>query len=47
MMKPKVKTNKAKQGHRRSHDALTPATLTKCKKCGATKRPHFACPKCN
>jgi len=46
MPHPKVKTNKSKRGKRRSHDALTPAALTKCQNCGATKRPHYACPKC-
>ncbi|MFA5133529.1 MAG: 50S ribosomal protein L32 [Patescibacteria group bacterium] len=46
MANPKKRTSKSRKGNRRSHHALTAAATTVCKKCGAMKRPHFACAKC-
>ncbi|MFA5628853.1 MAG: 50S ribosomal protein L32 [Dehalococcoidales bacterium] len=43
---PKRKTAKAKQGLRRSHQALTPKATMACPQCGDVKLQHYACPTC-
>jgi large subunit ribosomal protein L32 len=46
MAVPKKRTSSRKQGTRRSHLALAEAPTTICQNCGATIKPHNACPKC-
>ncbi|MEF9985092.1 MAG: 50S ribosomal protein L32 [Malacoplasma sp.] len=36
----------SRKGMRRSHHALTPTTLTECKKCGKSILPHRVCNAC-
>ncbi|PIS21093.1 50S ribosomal protein L32 [candidate division WWE3 bacterium CG08_land_8_20_14_0_20_43_13] len=43
---PKEKVSKSKTRQRRSHNALKTLAGSSCAKCGTTKRPHRACPKC-
>lgn len=43
---PKRKYPKARQGARRSHDHLKPATLAQCPQCRSARLPHTACPTC-
>lgn len=43
---PRGRRTKSKQGHRRSHLALKKQALTVCPRCGAVKRPHYACLNC-
>lgn len=43
---PKRKYPKARQGHRRSHDALKPQALARCSQCRFPRLPHHACPNC-
>lgn len=43
---PKRKYPKARQGKRRSHLALKPASLTRCPQCRSPRMPHTACPSC-
>ncbi|MDP6625780.1 MAG: 50S ribosomal protein L32 [Nitrospinota bacterium] len=45
-MKPKRRTSKSKRNMRRSHDALTPPTLSECPQCHEVKIPHQVCPSC-
>lgn len=45
-MQPKRKTSKSKKNMRRSHDALTPPTLSECPQCHEVKMPHHVCPSC-
>lgn len=37
------RSSKHRRDKRRSHDALTPSTVTACKKCGKIKRAHRVC----
>lgn len=46
MAVPFRRTSKTKKNMRRTHLKKEAPTLTKCSKCGATIRPHRACPKC-
>jgi large subunit ribosomal protein L32 len=46
MPNPKRRHSKSRKRLRRTHDALTAPTLTRCSKCNATKRPHTVCPSC-
>ncbi len=46
MAVPKKKTSKSRSAQRRSHDALTPASIAVCPKCGEKRRPHNICPAC-
>lgn len=43
---PKRRTSKGRKNRRRANDALDKVALSKCPKCGHTKRPHFKCPYC-
>jgi large subunit ribosomal protein L32 len=45
-MQPKRRTSKSKRNMRRSHDALTPPTLSECPQCHEVKMPHLVCPSC-
>jgi len=46
MAVPKKKTSRARRDKRRTHDALTPIQVGKCKRCGDATLPHRACPTC-
>jgi large subunit ribosomal protein L32 len=43
---PKRKISKARKNRRRTHDSLKKPILSKCPKCGKSKRPHFVCGFC-
>ncbi|WP_027122869.1 50S ribosomal protein L32 [Metamycoplasma spumans] len=43
---PKRKTSKQRKHLRRSHHALTAATLVECKQCNQQIIPHQACKYC-
>ncbi|MDP6625999.1 MAG: 50S ribosomal protein L32 [Nitrospinota bacterium] len=45
-MQPKRRTSKSKRNMRRSHDALTPPSLSECPHCHEVKMPHHVCPSC-
>ncbi|HJP19246.1 MAG TPA: 50S ribosomal protein L32 [Nitrospinota bacterium] len=45
-MQPKRRTSKSKKNMRRSHDSLTPPTLSECPQCHEVKMPHLVCPSC-
>lgn len=42
----RMRHTRAHTKNRRSHHALKAATLTVCKNCGATQRPHHMCLDC-
>ncbi len=46
MAHPKHKTSKKRRDQRRSHHAISPATLAACGNCGATVKYHTVCPEC-
>jgi len=46
MAVPKYRPSSQRQGRRRKQHQQTLPELTECLHCGATKRPHFACPSC-
>ena len=46
MAVPFRRTSKTKKRMRRTHLKKEVGALTTCSKCGATIRPHRACPKC-
>jgi large subunit ribosomal protein L32 len=46
MALPKKKTSKSKRDKRRSHDRLTPLSLSLCPQCHEPKLPHRVCPHC-
>lgn len=46
MPHPKKKTSKAAKNQRRSHHALKPISLIKCKKCGKSIKSHTVCDGC-
>ena len=46
MAVPFRRTSKTKKNMRRTQLKKEVGALTKCSKCGATIRPHRACPKC-
>jgi len=43
---PKRKTARARQGRRRSHQALTAPPVDYCPQCNSPKLSHHACPVC-
>jgi large subunit ribosomal protein L32 len=43
---PKRRVSKARQGERRSHQALKLPTLEECPHCHQPKQMHHACPNC-
>lgn len=45
-MLPTKKKSKSTTRSRRAHKALRPVNYSLCKKCGAAKLPHAACPEC-
>ncbi len=46
MANPKQRHSNTRTNQRRSHHALKGITLAVCPKCGAAKKPHYACPAC-
>ena len=46
MAVPARRVSKTRKRMRRSHNALTPAGMTKCPNCGEMIKPHRVCPKC-
>lgn len=46
MAVPKYRPSSQRQGRRRSQHQIKLPELSVCQYCGATKRPHFACPSC-
>jgi large subunit ribosomal protein L32 len=46
MALPKKKTSKARRDKRRSHDKLTPRSLSLCPQCHEPKLPHRVCSHC-
>ena len=46
MAVPKRRVSKTRKAKRRTHDALTPATLSVCPNCGAKVLPHHMCSEC-
>jgi large subunit ribosomal protein L32 len=43
---PKRKISKGRKNRRRAQDGLKKVSLSKCPKCGHSKRPHFECSYC-
>jgi large subunit ribosomal protein L32 len=43
---PKRRVSHARQGERRSHQALSLPKLDECPHCHQMKQPHHACPNC-
>jgi len=43
---PKQRKTKARQGNRRSHDALSAVAISHCPKCGKEVLPHKLCENC-
>jgi large subunit ribosomal protein L32 len=46
MAVPKRRTPPAKQGRRRSHQALVPIQLARCPQCRTMRPNHRVCPVC-
>ncbi len=46
MPNPKRRHSKARRDKRRTHDALTTPTLSRCPNCQELKLPHRVCPSC-
>ena len=46
MAVPKRRQSKTRTRKRRTHDTIATKSLTKCKECGATIKPHCVCSKC-
>jgi len=46
MAVPKRRTSHSKQGHRRSHHAITPRAVQYCRQCNEPVLPHRVCPNC-
>ncbi len=45
-MLPKQKLSRSRTRQRRSHHALSPATLAECPRCNSPRLPHAACDNC-
>ncbi len=43
---PKRRISRGRKNRRRAQDFLEKPALSKCPKCGKTKRPHFVCEFC-
>ena len=43
---PKKHKTRSGRNQRRSHDALKPRRLAKCKNCGSPVMPHLPCANC-
>lgn len=46
MAVPKKKVSRSRRDMRRSHHALSTASLNECPNCGETKLPHHVCGAC-
>jgi large subunit ribosomal protein L32 len=46
MAVPKRRTSHARQGNRRSHDALPRVAGARCQRCQQACMPHRICPNC-
>ena len=46
MAVPFRRTSKTRKRTRRAHDSIEAPSIVKCANCGATIKPHRACPKC-
>ena len=46
MAVPKRRTSRSKQGHRRSHHAVTPVQVQYCRQCNEPVLAHRVCPNC-
>jgi large subunit ribosomal protein L32 len=46
MAVPQRKISRSRKGMRRSHDALTVPSLSRCPKCKQPMMPHRVCPNC-
>lgn len=46
MPNPKKRKTTSAKNQRRSHHALKQINVSTCEKCGAAKKPHYACPAC-
>jgi large subunit ribosomal protein L32 len=46
MPNPKRRHSKARRDRRRTHDALTSRSLSRCPQCQEEKLPHRVCPHC-
>lgn len=46
MAHPKRRHSNQRTRKRRSHDFVTPKSLSTCSNCGATKLPHRICSEC-
>ncbi|MFC2410740.1 MAG: 50S ribosomal protein L32 [Bacteroides sp.] len=46
MAHPKSKISKQRRDKRRSHDAISPVTLSTCSNCGSFIERHHVCPEC-
>lgn len=46
MPNPKKRKTTSAKNQRRSHHALKQLNVATCEKCGAAKKPHYACPVC-
>jgi large subunit ribosomal protein L32 len=46
MPNPKRRHSKARGRKRRTHDALTPVSLSECPQCHEAKLSHQVCPQC-
>ncbi len=46
MANPKRRHSKSRTAKRRTHDALTPVTVSECPQCHEPKLPHRVCSHC-